>query len=208
MTACEGLFQSSCICWGLLFWFVFFVCFVLFCFLTNYKVNFGEGTRGFWEEDIFFCLRIKCPIDTSVKSICFITSVSFTVSYFYWILILFRIRMVTPSCFFGLFACFLFVCLFVFPVFYSEVLPVLVTEHRSIFPACSKIMLGPVYVSSLLICLGGGGGNWVHWCWDIKEKQMFLPVILLLEMEVMYVWLSSFGFVERLLSWFFFPPRV
>jgi len=35
---------------------------------------------------------------------------------------------------------------------------------------------------------------------DIKEKCLLLPVILVIGGGIMFVWLSSFGFVERLLS--------
>jgi hypothetical protein len=32
-------------------------------FLTDYMINFGEGTMWSWEEGIFICFRIKCSID-------------------------------------------------------------------------------------------------------------------------------------------------
>ena len=38
---------------------------------------------------------------------------------------------------------------------------------------------------------------------DIKEKWLLLPVIFVVRGRIMFVWLSSFGFVERLLSCFF-----
>jgi hypothetical protein len=46
---------------------------------------------------------------------------------------------------------------------------------------------------------------------DIKE-MLLLPVIFVVRGGIMFVWLSSFGFVERLLSCFFlgysFPPCI
>jgi hypothetical protein len=41
------------------------------CFVTEYMVNFGEGTMRFREIGIFFCFRMKYSI-ISVKSIWFI----------------------------------------------------------------------------------------------------------------------------------------
>ena len=38
---------------------------------------------------------------------------------------------------------------------------------------------------------------------DIKEKILLLPVIFVVKGGIMFVCLSSFGFVERLLSCFF-----
>ena len=49
--------------------------------MTNYMVSFGEDTMRCWEEGIFFCFRMKFS-KISVRSIWFITCVSFTVSLF------------------------------------------------------------------------------------------------------------------------------
>ena len=51
--------------------------------------------------------------------------------------------------------------------------------HWGVFPVCSK-MLGPVYVSSLLVYVFLLG-NWVHWCWEKLRKSncCFLLFLLL-----------------------------
>ena len=49
--------------------------------MTNYMVSFGEDTMRCREEGKTFCLG-QNVLYISVKSICFITSVSFTVSLF------------------------------------------------------------------------------------------------------------------------------
>ena len=63
-------------------------------------------------------------------------------------------------------------------------------------------MLGPVYVSSLLVYVYLG-----EFCplmlRDIKEKRLLLPVIFVVRGGIKFVWLSSFRFVERSLSCFF-----
>ena len=38
---------------------------------------------------------------------------------------------------------------------------------------------------------------------DIKEKSLLLPVIFVVRIGILFMWLSSFRFVERLLSCFF-----
>jgi hypothetical protein len=38
---------------------------------------------------------------------------------------------------------------------------------------------------------------------DIKEKSLLLPVIFVVRGGIIFGWLSSFGFVEELLSCFF-----
>ena len=47
---------------------------------------------------------------------------------------------------------------------------------------------------------------------DVKERLLLHPVIFVVRGGIMFVWLSSFGFVERLLSCFFLgcslPPCV
>ena len=72
-------------------------------------------------------------------------------------------------------------------------------------------MLGPVYISSLLVCIFVEELSPLM-LRDIKEKYPLPPVIFVVRGGIMFVWLSSFGFVERLLSCFFvgcsFPPCV
>ena len=60
-------------------------------------------------------------------------------------------------------------------------------------------MLGPVYVSSPLVCLFIGELSPLM-LKDIKEKRLLLPVIFVIRGRIMFVWLSSF---ERLLSYFY-----
>jgi hypothetical protein len=38
---------------------------------------------------------------------------------------------------------------------------------------------------------------------DIKEKSLLLPVIFVVRVGILFLWLSSFKFVEELLSCFF-----
>ena len=33
------------------------------CFVTEYMINFGEGSRKYWEEGTFFCVWVKYSID-------------------------------------------------------------------------------------------------------------------------------------------------
>ena len=63
-------------------------------------------------------------------------------------------------------------------------------------------MLGPVYVSSLLVYVFFGELSPVM-LRNIKEKSLLLPVIFVVKGGIMFVCLSSFGFVERLLSCLF-----
>ena len=63
-----GSFQSSCTVWG------------LFCY--RLYGHFGEGTMRSWEEGIFFDLGWNI-LYISIQSICFITSLSFTVYLVY-----------------------------------------------------------------------------------------------------------------------------
>jgi hypothetical protein len=62
-----GLFQFSCICWDLL--------------STVYMVNFEQGFLRHWEEGIFFVFGWNVLL-ISVRSIWFITSVSFIIPLF------------------------------------------------------------------------------------------------------------------------------
>ena len=64
-------------------------------------------------------------------------------------------------------------------------------------------MLGPVYISTLLVYVFLLGELSPLMLRDIKEKLLLLPVIFVVRGRIIFVWLSSFGFVERLLSCFF-----
>ena len=88
-----------------------------------------------------------------------------------------------------------------FPTFYSEVVSAFVTEVRFLYAAKCWV-LGSVYISSLLfyVFLGEFSPLMLR---DIKEKGFLLPVIFVFRDGIMFVWLSSFGLVERLLSCFF-----
>jgi hypothetical protein len=46
-------------------------------FCTQSYAQFWEGTMRWWEEGLFAFFRVKCSIYISVKSIWFITSISF-----------------------------------------------------------------------------------------------------------------------------------
>jgi hypothetical protein len=85
------------------------------------------------------------------------------------------------------------------PAFYSEVLFVFVPDVGFLYAAK---MMGAIYIASLLVCL------FVLELIplilrDIKEKQLLLPVIFVFRVGVLFLWLSSFKFVEGLLSCFF-----
>ena len=118
---------------------------------------------------------------------------------FGWELILFYIRMTTSACFLGpflgkLFSNFLLwgsLCL------YCEV----VLLHWGVFLVCST-MLDPVYTSSMLVYVFVRELSPLM-LRDIKEKWLLLLVIFVGRGGFMFLWLSSFGFVERLLSCFF-----
>ena len=83
-----------------------------------------------------------------------------------------------------------------FPTFYSEVVSVFVTEVGLLYAAKCWVLF--MYVSLLVYVFWGELSPLM--LRDIKEKWLSPPVILLLEMEVCLCgYLSSFGFVERLL---------
>ena len=63
-------------------------------------------------------------------------------------------------------------------------------------------MLGPVYICSLLVYVFFGELSPLM-LRDIKEKSLLLPVIFAVRGGIMFMWLSSFRFVERFLSCFF-----
>ena len=73
--------------------------------------------------------------------------------------------------------------------------------YWGVFLVCSK-MQDPACISSLLVCLFIGELS-PSVQRDIKEKWLLLPIIFVVTGRIMFVWLSSFGFVERLLSGFF-----
>jgi len=94
---------------------------------------------------------------------------------FSWKLILFYIRMTTPAYFLEPFAWKVFPSL----LLWSNVC----LCHWGGFPVCSK-MLGPLYVSSLLVYFFLLG-NWVHWCEEILRNSDFhLLLFLFLEVEL------------------------
>ena len=64
-------------------------------------------------------------------------------------------------------------------------------------------MLGPVCVASLLVYVFLLGELSPLILRDIKEKSLLLPVIFVVRVGILFLWLSSFMFVERLLSCFF-----
>ena len=87
-----------------------------------------------------------------------------------------------------------------FPVLYSEVVFVFDTE---VFPVCSKMPDLGLSIQAVILCLFAGELSPLM-LRDIKEKWLLLPVIFVVRGGIMFVWLSSFGFVERsLLSCFF-----
>jgi hypothetical protein len=65
-------------------------------------------------------------------------------------------------------------------------------------------MLGPVYVASLLVYVFLLGESSLLVFRDIKEKSLLLSVIFVVRVVILFMWLSSFRFVERLLSCFFY----
>jgi hypothetical protein len=140
---------------------------------SELRVHFGRF--------FFSLMSMKCP------------SLSFLIT-FAWKFSLFDITMATPACFLGPFA-------------WKKIFSLLLWDsvclcHWGAFPVCSK-MLAPVYISSLLVYI------YIFFNWgilmlrNIKEKWLLLPDIFVIKGGIMLVWLSSFGFVERLLSCFF-----
>jgi hypothetical protein len=94
--------------------------------------------------------------------------------------------------------------LFFFLAFYSEVVCLC---HWGVFPLCSKI-LGHVYLSSLLVYALSMSQFFGElsplMLSNIKNQWLLLPIIFLVRSGIMFVWLSSFWFVERrLISSFF-----
>ena len=86
-----------------------------------------------------------------------------------------------------------------FPVFYSEVVSVLSMRWVS----CIQQNAGLVYVTSLFIYVYFIGELSPLILRDIMEKKLLLPVIFVVRVGILFMRLSSFRFVERLLSFFF-----
>jgi hypothetical protein len=64
-------------------------------------------------------------------------------------------------------------------------------------------MLGPCFCSqSVSLCLFIGELSPLI-LRHIKEKQLLLPIVLLVKVGILFLWLSSFWFVEGLPSCFF-----
>ena len=64
-------------------------------------------------------------------------------------------------------------------------------------------MLGPVCVDSLLVYVFLLGELSPLMLREIKEKKLLLPVIFVVKVGILFLRLSSFRFVEGLLSCFF-----
>jgi hypothetical protein len=63
-------------------------------------------------------------------------------------------------------------------------------------------MLGPVYVTSLLVCLFIGELSPLI-LRDIKEKSLLLSVIFVVRVGILFMWLSSLGFLKDYFLAFF-----
>ena len=64
-------------------------------------------------------------------------------------------------------------------------------------------MFGPVCVASLLVYVFLLREFSLLILRDIKEKSLLLPVIFVFRVRILFMWLSSFRFVEGLFSCFF-----
>ena len=94
-----------------------------------------------------------------------------------WKSILLDIRMATLACFLGSFAWKKFSSLLLWGSFFLC--------QWCVFAVYSK-MLGPVYVSSLLVYVLLLW-NWVHWCWKIiRTNDCFFLLVSLLVLEFYY----------------------
>ena len=60
-------------------------------------------------------------------------------------------------------------------------------------------MLGPVCVASLSVYVSLLGQLSPLILRDIKEKSLLLPIIFVVNVGILFLWLSSFSFVEGLL---------
>ena len=101
----------------------------------------------------------------------------------------------TPACFLGLFA-----WKIVFQPSDSQVVSVFVTE------------VGFLYTAKFWVCLHIQSISLYHFIGeliplrlgDMKDQCLLIPVIFVVRGRIMFVWLSSYGFVERrLISCFF-----
>jgi hypothetical protein len=80
-----------------------------------------------------------------------------------------------------------------FAAFYSEVVSVFVTEVSFLYAENTGSSLHWI-VCCLCLFIGELSPLMLR---DIKEKSLFLPVIFVVKGGIMFVWFSSFGFVER-----------
>ena len=125
---------------------------------------------------------MKCP------------SLSFLIT-FGWKLIWFDIRMATSACFGGLFAWNI--------VFQPSTLRQCLSLCLRCVSCIQQNAGSCLYVQSVSLCLFIG--EWSPLMLrDIKKKWLLLPVIFVVRGRIMFVWLSPFGFVERLPYWFFY----
>ena len=148
-----------------------------------------------WWEHICSELRIPLGRFFSLMSIkCH--SLSFLI-IFGWKSILFNIRMATPAYFLGQFAV---------NFFFSSLL---LWGSVCLWHDTEVCFL---YAAKCWFCLLIQSVSRWFFIWelsalmvrDIKEKGLFLTVIFIVTGRIMCVWLSSFGFVVRILiSWFF-----
>jgi hypothetical protein len=108
--------------------------------------------------------------------------------------ILFDIRMATPACFFGPFA---------WKIVFQ---PFTLRECLSFslrLVSCKQQNVGSCLCSqSISLCLFNEELRPLM-LREIKEKQLLRPVIFVVKVGILFLWLSSFRFVEGLVSCFF-----
>ena len=120
-------------------------------------------------------------------------SLSFLISLG-WKSILFDIRMASPACFFRPFA--------------QKIVfqPFTLMQNLSFFSGwviCKQQNAASSLCSqSISLCFLIGEFSLLM-LREIKEKQLLLPVIFVVKVGILFLWLSSFWFVEGLLSCFF-----
>ena len=83
--------------------------------------------------------------------------------------------------------------------FYSEVVSVFVTELGSLYVAKSWVLFCNQSVSLCLFIVELSPLI----LRDTKEKKLLFPIIFVVRVGILFLWLSSFRFVEGLLSSFF-----
>ena len=126
-------------------------------------------------------VRMKCP------------SLSFLIT-FGWKLILFNIRMATPACFFRLFVWKIVFQPFTLRQCLSFPLRCVSCKQQNVGSClCSKSVSLCVFIGVLSTLI----------LRDIKEMKLLLPVNFVVRDGILLLWLSSFRFVEGLLSCFF-----